>query len=199
MVGRFFPDPVTEEGEHEVAALVKAVGNNVPGLIEELAPSFAQRKRLARQVQRPNIHALNVGGPILNRCIQVFGAKLGFALHYSKTSRIVPPAGGVAVMWYTNYDRIIGRVPSQVLAMMGPPESLNQGTMTVADQFSFAFVGTPDLRSTVYFSVFRQSFAVLSWVAEDVGAHFGNSVDTIHRPGCLAVGTVPVASELPQT
>ena len=76
----------------------------MPGLLEEMCPSAEQEQRFARIRLSGLGEPLNCSGPMLNTCIQNFGAKLGFALHYLQSDRIVPPEGGVAVRWFTNYE-----------------------------------------------------------------------------------------------
>jgi hypothetical protein len=45
---------------------------------------------------------VSADGPILNRHILPFAAKLGFALHFEMTGNAIPVAGGLKVMWFSN-------------------------------------------------------------------------------------------------
>ena len=121
MLGRIYPDASTTAGDEEVGKIMKAVSTNVPGLLEEMAPSPSQRERFAKaNVNFPNLGGiLNASGPLLNRSIQVFGAKLGYALYYDSTERVIPLGGGVAVRWFSNFDAVTGRIPSEFLRMLG--------------------------------------------------------------------------------
>jgi hypothetical protein len=98
--GRIFSDGRTVEERDELRQIVRSNKNNNPGLLEEMMPSREQEALFAQSSSSLPATAagvLNCSGPLVNRSMQIFGAKLGFALHYSTTGRIVPLAGGVAV------------------------------------------------------------------------------------------------------
>lgn len=186
MLGRFYPDATTAEEQQEVHEIFRAIGNNNPGLFEELQPSQRQVQRLAsatNDLPRGVGGALNCQGPLLNRSIALFGGKLGFALHYVVAGRIVANDGGIAVKWYTNFDRITGRIPGELFRILGSPETLRQGRWHVSNQFEYAYAVAETGRMAAYFSTFRQSFAVLSWVSEDAADLDGANPADICRPG----------------
>ena len=56
---------------------------------------------------------LRVDGPILKKHINVFGAKLGLALHYEAHGSPVPRAGGVQPMFFTNVSALRASFPPQ--------------------------------------------------------------------------------------
>jgi hypothetical protein len=95
MLGRLYPDPDTEDELAEVKRIMRAIRNNNSGLLEEMKPSQRQQKRFQEADTSLPIDAkpLNCNGPLLNRSIQIFGAKLGLALQYATTDRIVPSKG----------------------------------------------------------------------------------------------------------
>lgn len=184
--GRIYPDRASVDLIGEMQRIGTAVKNNNPGLFEELVPSSAQKERFAKMSTVNPMDATGVlicSGPLLNRSIQIFGAKLGFALYYDTVDRIVPNAGGVAVRWYSNHDVYMGDIPFDVLKLLGPPQSLKQGEWKVNDQFEYRFVLTHSREMAVYFSRFRQSFCVLSWVGDDVSSFGGAKEIEVHRPG----------------
>ena len=164
---------------------MRAVSNNVPALLEEMMPSAKQQARFTRVgVRVPDVGGvLNCSGPLLNRSIHIFGAKLGFALHYAVTGRIIPPEGGVAVRWFSNFDAVTGGIPPEAIRVLGSPHTLRQGKWEVEEQFDYAFAVTEDAMMAAYFSTFRKSFAVLSWVSDDE-ARFRDIADVqVLRPG----------------
>ena len=110
---------------------------------------------------------MNANGPILNRNIELFGAKVGFALHYSRTGKIVPSGGGVSVQWFANLDLLNGRFPENILKIMGPRETLEQGKKSVAEQFSYQYAIPVTGEMSAFLAFFREAFSVLAWVAED--------------------------------
>lgn len=192
LLARTYPDSGTEMAKVEIRKLLRGVKNNNPGLLEEMTDTSAdQERRLSVALKDGGagsaVTALNANGPLLNNCIQTFGAKLGFALHYNELGRIVPATGGVTVRWYTNFDKITGRIPEDLLRLLGPPKTLQQGKKTVNDQFEYAFAIAPDASMAAYFSAFRRSFAVVSWVIMDTSTSAHPEGAVIHRPGGLSV------------
>lgn len=185
MLGRIYPDGPTEVEREEMRRIMDAVNTNVPGLLEEMIASFRQQERFVRaNITLPGVGGvLNVSGPLLNRSIQAFGAKLGFALHYAMTGAIVPRAGGVAVRWFSNFERLTGEIPADLFRILGQPQTLRQGKWGAGDQFSYAFAISENSEMAAYFSTFRKSFAVLSWVSEDVAAFASSANVKVHRPG----------------
>lgn len=103
MVCRMYPDATLDDEKEEISRLVRSVNNNCPGLLEELKPTFRQSK-IARRANAvpPDASVLNCSGPLLNRAIRRFGAKIGYALHYQLLGTLIPPDGGVGVWWFTN-------------------------------------------------------------------------------------------------
>jgi uncharacterized protein YodC (DUF2158 family) len=109
-----------------------------------------------------------------------------FAKENATTNRIVPLAGGVAVRWYSNFEKFTGELPQDMLDMLSSPETLQQGTWHARDQFEYAYALTQDADIAVYFSTFRWSFAVATLVTEDVARFEGLSDIPWHRPRSAA-------------
>ena len=187
MLGRIFPDGATVEEREEMKKIMSAVARYSPGVLEEMKPSRSQQERGGIKLERlPGAAGvLNCSGPLLNESIQKFGGKLGLALHYETTNRIVPIDGGVAVRWYSNYDAVTDGLPKELFRYLGPERTLQQGSWNVHDQFGYAYAVSENSFSAGYFATFRISFAVLCWVNENV-ANFGD-VDPIHKPGMFTL------------
>jgi hypothetical protein len=191
MLSRIYPDPITVEAQEEMKQLMQAVGNNHPGLLVEMFPTAEQsRKALRNRAQLPNdAHALNCSGPLVNRALHRFGAKLGYALHFQLTGKPVPLGGAANVWWFTNYQSLLGEVPDSLLGLLGgEPSTLRQGRWEVSGQFSYKSVGTPDGAMSAHLATFRFAFAICSFVAERVDkVRPPPGVDhvTLHLPGWL--------------
>jgi hypothetical protein len=186
LFGRIFPDGRTAEERDELGRIMRSVNSNNPGLLNEMVPSPRQQALFTQSRNSLPMRAagvLNCSGPIVNRNMQIFGAKLSFALHYARTGRIIPLTGGVAVRWYSNYDAVNGEIPTSVYEMLGPPHTLQQGKWHAGDQFSYAYAVAKDTEMAAYFSVFRQSFAMLSWVSHTIDAFADVEDLKVHRPG----------------
>lgn len=192
MLCRIYPDGETVEEQGEMHALFEAVSTNRPGLLEEMMPSFRQEKQ-ARQYRDqlpPHAGVLNCRGPILNTAIHRFGAKIGFALHYYLTKKIVPPTGGAAVWWFSNYQWLTEELPSELAELVGNPRTLRQGTWNVEKQFRYGSIATEDNSMSVHLASFRESFAVCAFVAEQASKvqppkHVKHV--TLHCPGWLKI------------
>ena len=129
MLSRVYPDPESQAAKEEVRKLMTSVNNNEPGLLEELSPSFRQKKIHRKHAEKLDFGSgvLNCRGPILNRAIHRFAAKIGFALHFELTQKVVPDGGATSVWWLTNHQAIEGDMPQQLIDMMGTPKTLRQG------------------------------------------------------------------------
>jgi hypothetical protein len=171
-LSRAYPDPETEGAKKEVRKLWDSINNNCPGLLGEINPSFRQEK-LARGLIddfSSSGFALNARGPILNRAIHRFAAKIGYALHFELTGKSVPP-GGVAYVWqYSNYQALKGEIPNELMNILGAPQTLRQGRWEVSNQFTFASNAIEGGAMSVHFAAFRFSFAVCAAVAENSGS-----------------------------
>jgi hypothetical protein len=178
LLSRVAPDARDEEERAELRKLLQGVSNNVPGLLEEMhldAPEQAiARNRLP---QRAEGGLLKANGPLVSAHMQTFATKLGFALYYEITGRIVPTDGGVAARWFSNVDRVEGTFPLSVFDILLPPETLKQGKFNVSDQFSYQWRMAEGDRMALFFASFRHSFAILAFVTTDRSLF---DVDTEH-------------------
>lgn len=172
----------------DIGKLVRAFRNNYPKVIGDI--EFRRLGSLTRKrTQRQFPDAASTGivtGPIIGAIISKFGAKLGFALHYLHTNRIVPEIGGAAVWLLTNEMLVSGGFPSALINAFPDFKSLRQGKNTAIEQFGYSSVDF-DAASTAHVVYFRLSFLLLIYVAEcDADARVGQlSCDPseLHRPG----------------
>lgn len=162
-----------------------SIGRNHPDLLTELLPN--KRQILAGMSLLSKLPGaagvMNAGGPILNRAMQEFGAKLGLALHYHETGRIVPPHGAVFVRWYSNVDLVEGKIPDAVTNIHGVPYTLRQGKKHVEPQFTYSIKCIDDRSKSLSYCTFRLSFAIVVAVEEAVDVFGDAPADCLHRPG----------------
>ena len=168
MLARTYPEPRTRKEADEVKSLMRAVHRQTPQVLAEMMPSWRQQYDVAGQFG-VNFEggALNVGGSLVNTSIQVFGAKLIMAIHYHCTGEIVPAAGGVAIKWFTNWDKVNNKIPDSLFSLLGTPQTLRQGSWSVPDQFEYSWVATDCRRMAHYVSTFRKSFLIAGLVHVD--------------------------------
>ncbi len=168
MIGRSFPDAETEFEKAEMKGLLTAVSNNIPGLLQEMHIGTAGQKIAKNRLAvRINGGFLRANGPLVSSHMQAFSAKIGFALYFELTKRIIPMEGGVAVRWFSNYERLEGTFPHTVFDYLLPPNTLKQGKFEVSDQFGYQWRMAEENQMGMFFAYFRQSFAVLAFVALD--------------------------------
>ena len=185
LLARIFPDSTTEAENQELKKILKAVNKNRPGLLEEMIPTQRQKGLYKNHKNQVSGIAgvLNASGPLLNESINIFAAKMGFALHYHITEKIVPNTGGVSVQVYTNHDAFTNKIPAELFSVIGEPKTLKMGKWDVEEQFTYSYGHTHDAAMAAYFCTFRLSFAFTAWVCMDV-SKFPEKIK-IYKPGFL--------------
>jgi hypothetical protein len=151
LLARVYPDAPSPD---DLKRLLRGVRNNIPGLLEEMQVWTG-----------PN--ELRVNGPILTKHIDVFGSKVGLALHFEAHGSPVPPAGGVQAMFFTNASALRGELPNELIQLLLPPRTLQQGKRHVGDQFKYSWALTEEKRHSLFYATFRQSFAIAAVTALD--------------------------------
>jgi hypothetical protein len=89
-------------------------------------------------------------GPLVSRHLDIFGCKLGLAMHWEFTRQIVPLSGGVVVRYVSNVQAMQGKVPTEFLKLLPGPQTLRQGSWDVANQFRFSARTTNDKTMGLY-------------------------------------------------
>jgi hypothetical protein len=158
----------TEEDRGELGPLFRQAERRVPGLLADLRPAFGRR---AREIVQPGeTHQVVEIGEIVREHLRAFGAKLVLGLHHARTGRIVSNGGAIAAHIFTNADWITGRMPSELTGWSREPRTLVQGRQAVGDQFSYDWAAEADGSVALYIAVFRNSFAVAGFVADDANS-----------------------------
>lgn len=148
--------------------LVRAFRTNYPNVINELdfhRLGSVTRKKTKRQYPEASDTAL-ITGPIIGSVISKFGAKLGFALHYLSTGRIVPHDGAAAIWLITNEALVSGEFPVELVKLFPEYQSLNQGKLSVVNQFGYSSIVLNDIGATAHIAYFRLSFFLIIYVFE---------------------------------
>src|SRR4029078_6458331 len=102
-----------------------------------------------------NTFLLRADGPLLTKQMLVFGAKLGFAIHFQHFGKPVPPEGAVQPMWFSNLQAMRGELPHELIRALPPPQSLKQGMNDASDQFRYTSAVTEGRRHSVVFGTVR--------------------------------------------
>ncbi|GAB5461397.1 MAG: hypothetical protein HoeaKO_14880 [Hoeflea alexandrii] len=125
--------------------------------------------------------------------VERFIAKLGLALHFAATGRIVPEVGGVVVTWYSNLDSYAGRLP-ELLPYLGPGQTLRAGRQEVSKQFRYSSTASDDGALSGHVAVFRESFAGQMIVMENIADHPDAPRLSLYQPGFLSHPGISSAS-----
>ena len=168
LLSRVAPDAATDEQKDELRKMMRDTEINVPGLRDELQLNNLELAAARRRVPLPKTDGfLKTNGPLVSSHMQTFATKLGFALYFEATGKIVPMAGGVTARWFSNVERLDGTFPQTVFDYLLPPQTLRQGKINVADQFGYQWRMTDDEGAAMFLATFRQSFAVLAFAVTD--------------------------------
>jgi hypothetical protein len=155
LLARLYPDPETKAGAQELDRLARGVHSNVPQVLDELLrPSQADED----ETVSPNL--LKFDGPRVTRAVRRFGLKLGCALYYKHTGRIVPATSGVFVQLFTNLNFMRGEVPKSLREIAKGIPELTRNARPLDDQFTYRYGLTNDGAAAAFLAVFRESFAL---------------------------------------
>jgi hypothetical protein len=196
-IGRTYPDPVTESDKTDVQKILRGLKNNMPDVLREMyigtAGQKLARKRTAGRIQEPG-GFLRLDGPLVSQHLDVFGCKLGLAMHWEFTKQVIPPSGGIVVRFFSNIEAIEGKIPNRLLDLLPGPQTLRQGSWDVADQFKFAARTTDDKNMGLFFASFRFSIAVVALTAMD-RTLLNSKIGPVFSPGALWNGANKDLSE----
>lgn len=169
LVSRFYESDGGVGYPDELLSMYRSLPSNVPGLLEELKmPRGSEKIALNRlRADMQNGGLLNVSGPILSSHMEVFCPKLGLALHFDATNKVLSNAGGIATRWFTNYELFTGEFPQDLKSIFQMPKTLVQGRKEVSAQFQYASARDESRNLYAYFASFRLSFSVVAFVAQD--------------------------------
>ena len=70
-------------------------------------------------------------------------------------------------MYFTNVNAAKGELPMDLINAMPAARTLQQGRKEVSSQFAYSFILTEERRHSVFYALFRQSFAVAAVTALD--------------------------------
>jgi hypothetical protein len=185
-MGRLSPDSETDSQKTELWNILQAVSNNVPGLIEEMQLGRGGQKIAARTFPIPANHeVMRASGPLVTKYMQMFGAKLAFALHFETVGSPIPVDGGAQPMWLSNAQALSGDLPRELIASFPKTRTLAQGKRDVSSQFQYTSMFTEDRQHALFFAAFNASFAILAVTARDRSILFHKAAEKfpIFAPG----------------
>lgn len=170
IIGRAYPDAETESEQQEISDLFRAANNNLASLLLEMQMPRAAQKLAANRtgISLERGGFLRLDGPIASYHLEAFAGRLGLAMHFHATGRILSPEGGVRVRVFSNVDVLQGRVAEGIFDLLPTPRTLQAGKKHVAEQFLFNAKATTDREGTISYASFRRSFSIVAASATEV-------------------------------
>lgn len=176
------------------------IANTHPEVLKELELSFSQKKRLRKQKEEglPVGTGLNLRGHTVSLALNLYGAKLGLALHWAETRQVLPANGLVAVSGYSNERQYDGGVPQHLFELLPEPRTLQQGQKVSQYPFSYASGKAIDADPTGHWACFSDSIMYHLFVGTNL--NFSTvPPENLFAPGCLttpkpASRTIPIPS-----
>jgi len=136
--------------------------NNHPGILQELVPDLLQTGRLPTRLGLP---VIRVDGPQVRRAVENYARKLFSALHYKETGRILPHAGGIAWLWWSNAET--PDFPESFVERFRRMPELKRQKDVLIDQFRYRCTVTEEGKHGMYLVGFREAFNMVGLVAFD--------------------------------
>lgn len=96
-----------------------------------------------------------------------YAAKLGRALHYLHTGKIVPATGSVVTKVFTNADLLNSDIPGKFFAVLGGVPVLKRDVTPLESQFTYRYGITSGGEGAGYWISFGESMAVMAAVFLD--------------------------------
>jgi hypothetical protein len=176
---------LTDEDKKEINKLLRAVDKNRHGLLDEMNPTWQQQYDY-KNLDHPNKPSFggiqNAKGPLLNKSMELFSAKMCLALYYEHTKKIVSASGGLIVRWYSNYDHMKGNIPQDILRKFKFNHTLKQGAWNVHEQFGYSYAIPPNSNLSAFSCYFNRAFMLFGFISLDKSV-FENSNLTLYVPG----------------
>jgi hypothetical protein len=155
-----------EQGEF--ARIAESVSRCFPGWYNELAPNPKQQDAFRESfgARLGNARPANMG-PLAQDALYIVGAKIGFALHYHHTGKIVPPDGFVEARYKTNSEVYRDGLPPELTKDLGPAAVLAQGIWTSDGHFAYRAGWSADANAGIYVAHLGRGFMTISFVVFD--------------------------------
>jgi hypothetical protein len=182
--------PLTEQEKQEAEALFQFLRNNRPDIRAEMRLSTARTRREMSDrlgASGVNIDPIDIGavhiGPLIRSTMSRVGFKLGAALYYHHTGRILPPSGGVLVQWRTIYQDHIGEgFPPKLMQYLTGTPTLIRSTKLLDGQFTYNYAPLAEADAVAFLGTFSFSFQMLMYAHSDVANADADHKDEFIRP-----------------
>lgn len=158
--------------------------NSFARQLPELAASLqvqnrVQSRRILKEFGQPQWHpqyglryALMIPEKAMDH-VNAFGSKLGKALHYKHTERILPVNGTVKVRSFTNAE--IPHVNEELFhRLLGGKAEISRNNQDLSEQFKYIYATTEDKKASVFYVQFGfDALNIMIMVYEDENDSIG--------------------------
>lgn len=166
------------EDELELDRALTQLHDRHPQLVPKMKElsRIETRKMLRRQGLSPQsfpgseIYVVNMPDELMD-VPDRYGEKLGKALYYLHTGRIVPCCGGVRVKTLTNAQFFSPNFPMENFRILNKKPVLSRAGKSLEDQFTYQYAVPDDGGGAAFLVQFRESTAMVIFVFEDKKAH----------------------------
>lgn len=169
---------ITPDDEAEMASALLKLHARRPEWINQMR-EFG-RVETRRTLREHGLSSLNAGSgevymvsvpePFVE-AMQRYGEKLGRALYYLHTSRIVPSDGHVSAVALTNSQFMSAEFPRERFQLLHVFPPVGRAKRDLSDQFAYRYAVPTDSQGAGFLVQFRESTAMLILVNESKAAH----------------------------
>lgn len=161
LLGRIYPDNESAIAASDLKRILSGIKNNDPAFFQEISHILEGANPPDGETVTPEGAYTFTLGALAKSHLESFGARLGLAMHFESTGKILEPDGAVYVRIYTNSD-LLNSPPPDALFDVIFPRTLQQGKKQAFDQFRYDYGALPDGSASLCFASFRQSYSLLA-------------------------------------
>lgn len=169
---------ISVEDEKEMTRTLRQLNDRHPKWIaemRELSRVETRQHLRKRGLSLDSFRGLEVGTitmpPELLAVAQRYGVKLGKALYYMHTNRIVPSIGVVKTFVYPNSDFLSTDFPLDKFNFLTSRPVISRSGKSLESQFAYRFAAAVDGEAAAFLLQFGESTAVLTLVFEDAARY----------------------------
>jgi hypothetical protein len=180
-------DITTDLQDQEMRRAMDGVRNNYPEAYRAMRPSANEVRRFLKNTgrQKPadqslsDVPVIKIGQSEFLLAIKTFATKLFCALHYKHSGEIVPASGVIAGWFFSNIQVLDGKIPQQILSIVGNRPVLKRSNNDLSNQFGYEFTIAVEKTTSVFLCGFREAFAMVGMVSvvDDLPAVFDEDMD----------------------
>jgi len=167
-------EPSVEE-EKELAKYTHELAKRFPEIVEGMQlHSRVQSRRFLKDIGAPSylpdtgeaLYSMDLPDGILD-VVSQYGVKLGKALHYLHTRRIVPGAGVVDAKVFTNANALSSDFPRQIFNTLVTEADIRRATNSLKGQFDYRYAVVEEGEASAFAISLGESMVILVSVFVD--------------------------------